>query len=85
MKCQGDRIDDVAHLSMSEKMTGLTAAISQCETKNCTEDPCFLPKPLLTSSPLCQQGKAVPVSLEDAGKDVLLSACCAWHSATCMS
>lgn len=85
MKSQGNRIDDVAHLSISEKMTGLTAAVSQRENRNCTKDPCFLPKTLLTLSPLCQQGKAVPLSLEDAGKDVLLSARCAQHSAMCTS
>lgn len=85
MKSQGNRIDDVAHLSISEKMTGLTAAVSQHENRNCTKDPCFLPKTLLTLSPLCQQGKAVPLSLEDAGKDVLLSARCAQHSAMCTS
>jgi len=49
------------------------------------EDPCFLPKPVLTSSPLCQQGKAVPPSSEAAGEDVLLGVCCAWHSAMCTS
>lgn len=34
---------------------------------------------------LCQQWKAVLLSLEDAGKEVLPSACCAWHSAVCVS
>lgn len=82
VKCQGNRIDDVAHLSISEKMTGRTAAISQHEMGNCMEDPCFL---LLISSPICHQGKAVPLSLEDAGRDVLLSVCCTCYSAMCMS